>query len=62
MITLYSALALFSANGGGEGLIRKIVVFEPPLLLDDFAAFSVGQRVWRGTLKRGKLLKRSLWH
>jgi pimeloyl-ACP methyl ester carboxylesterase len=53
MITLYSALALFSANGGGEELIRKIVVFEPPLLVDD--SFERGTESLEREIEEGKI-------
>ncbi|KAE9374115.1 alpha/beta-hydrolase [Stipitochalara longipes BDJ] len=55
MITLYSALALLSTKGNGEGLIKKIVVFEPPLLLDDFPAFERAKERIEREIEEGKI-------
>jgi hypothetical protein len=53
--TLYSAPALLPTKGGGEGLIKKIVVFEPPLLLDDFAAFERAKERIEREIEEGRI-------
>ena len=36
MISLYGALEL-SASSGNDGLVKKMVIFEPPIIVDNFA-------------------------
>ena len=44
MITIYSTLALATKSNAEEALIKKIAIFEPSIILDDFPLFekSVG--------------------
>jgi pimeloyl-ACP methyl ester carboxylesterase len=43
IISLYGALDL-SASSGNGGLVKKIVIFEPPIIVDDFAFFEEMRR------------------